>query len=175
VSTPLQVEEIVHNARVFGEAVDGFLRTLETQIVTGPLEGNAFLRSLQKRVDSVLTERDADLGSIGFTRAGGGIRFDPGLFERALLADAARVAAIVEDARRRIGGLLTAQQEGMVAMMTSVSHGKPAVQLGTVSAQVHHLEERRGSLRNRSTALHRAWDLVASQGERLARHIDQLS
>lgn len=103
-TTDLQVADIVRNARLFGEAVDGFLRTLQMQLTAGPLVGNAFLESLKKRVEAVLEERSAPLGSIGFTRSNGGILFDPECFESALLADAGRVSAIVEDARRQIGG-----------------------------------------------------------------------
>ncbi len=173
-ATDLQVADIVRNARLFGEAVDGFLRTLTAQVAAGPLVGNAFLQALKKRVEAVLEEKAADLASIGFSRANGGVMFQPQAFEAALLADASRVSVIVEDARRQIGGLLAAQQEGMVAMMTSVAHGKPAVQLGTVSAQVHHLEQRRGGLRNKASAINRAFDLSMTQGVRVRRHLDAL-
>jgi len=174
-TTDLQVADIVRNARLFGEAVDGFLRTLQVQIASGPLEGNAFLQSLQKRVEAVLAEKNSDLSSIGFTRAGGGVLFNAETFTRALLADAVRVSNIVEEARRRIGGLLAAQQEGMVAMMTSVAHGKPAVQLGTVSAQVHHLEQKRGATRARASTLARAGEVSESQRVRLGRHLELLA
>ncbi|MBM3269586.1 MAG: hypothetical protein FJZ01_18305 [Candidatus Sericytochromatia bacterium] len=174
-ATDLQVADIVRNARLFGEAVDGFLRTLTSQLASGPLVGNAFLQSLKKRVETVLAEKADELASIGFLRASGGVLFEPQTFERALLADAMRVSVVVEDARRQIGGLLAAQQEGMVAMMTSVAHGKPAVQLGTVSAQVHHLEQRRGGLRARAAAANRAFELSLTQAVRLGRHLQTLS
>ncbi len=173
-TTELQVADIIRNARLFGEAVDGFLRTLQMQISTGPLVGNAFLESLKRRVEGVLDERAAHLASIGFFQSNGGILFDADRFKAALLADASRVSAIVEDARRQIGGLLAAQQEGMVAMMTSVAHGKPAVQLGTVSAQVHHLEQKRGGLRQRATAVHRAFEQSVSQDVRVRRQLEIL-
>lgn len=173
-TTDLQVADIVRNARLFGEAVDGFLRTLQMQLTAGPLVGNAFLESLKKRVEAVLEERSAPLGSIGFTRSNGGILFDPECFESALLADAGRVSAIVEDARRQIGGLLAAQQEGMVAMMTSVAHGKPAVQLGTVSAQVHNLEQKRRDLRQRVAVTGKAFEQAVAQDLRVRRQLDIL-
>lgn len=173
-TTDLQVADIIRNARLFGEAVDGFLRTLGMQLSAGPLVGNTFLESLKKRVETVLEERAAHLASIGFTQANGGILFDPERFKAALLADASRVSTIVEDARRQIGGLLAAQQEGMVAMMTSVAHGKPAVQLGTVSAQVHHLEQKRGGLRQRAAAASRAFEHVVAQDIRLKRQLEIL-
>jgi len=174
-TTDLQVADIVRNARLFGEAVDGFLRTLQSQLASGPLEGNSFLQALQKRVEGVLAEKKADLGSIGFTYREGGIFFDAETFKAALLADAVRVSAIVEEARRRIGGLLAAQQEGMVAMMTSVAHGKPAVQLGAASAQVHNLEQRRVVLRRLAAVVQRAYDLAMAQDIRFIRQVDQLS
>lgn len=173
-TTDLQVADIIRNARLFGEAVDGFLRTLQMQLTAGPLVGNAFLASLKRRVETTLEERSSALASIGFTQANGGILFDPDRFKAALLADAARVSAIVEDARRQIGGLLAAQQEGMVAMMTSVAHGKPAVQLGTVSAQVHNLEQKRRELRQRAATAGRALEQVASQDGRVQRQLEIL-
>jgi hypothetical protein len=174
-TTDFQVADIVRNARLFGEAVDGFLRTLVAQLATGPLVGNAFLESLKKKVETVLEEKRADLASIGFTQANGGVAFDAKTFEQALLADAVRVSGIVEEARRKIGGLLSAQQEGMVAMMTSVAHGKPAVQLGTVSAQVHHLEQKRGGLRSRANAINKAFDQSQLQQQRVRKQLELLT
>lgn len=152
-STDLKVLEIVKNARLFADVVDGFLQTLKSQLKTGPLVDNSFLHTLKKRVDQVLAEHGPELASIGPNRHGGGIVLDSETFTQALLAS---------------------QQEGMVAMMTSVAHGKPAIQLGAVSAQVYTLEQRRGGLRERAQAVRKAEGKVASQANRLAQHLGML-